>query len=178
MKTRSPHNLFHMLNGFYQQYTVIVYPINYGFGVLSCVVVVKRFIHQFIRYISLHFSRFFQWNLWNHAPVQTKQPLRICVSDHNKIKQNKIRSDPSTSIPNCTIYGWINMDNKFLQNYFREKYGSLFGIDCVCISIELLWVFNANSDFLQPPLQFGWLVQEIRNSIANALELRLSCTNP
>ena len=38
--------------------------------------------------------------------------------------------------------------------------------------------FNIKIIFARKSVIYQWLVQERRNSIANALELRLSCTNP
>ena len=43
---------------------------------------------------------------------------------------------------------------------------------------HVIYVFHQEKMVSLAPLHIDGLVQERRNSIANALELRLSCTNP
>ena len=51
--------------------------------------------------------------------------------------------------------------------YYRMKFQSLGNAEFNTAYFHALWFYEVD-----------WLVQERRNSISNALELRLSCTNP
>ena len=43
---------------------------------------------------------------------------------------------------------------------------------------KLWWHLDVKTEDCDYNIKVGWLVQERRDSIATALELRLSCTNP
>ena len=72
-------------------------------------------------------------------------------------------------------YIWM----KFDIGIKKCKIGWWVDEDAYCCRLWLLWMMNHNNDGVtMTQLQIDGLVQERCNSIANALELCLSCTNP